>query len=62
MSEIERVKAHAVRTFGSEEKATQWLNTPCGALNHQFPMELLRAADFASVEEELNRIDYGIFV
>ena len=56
------VIAHAVRTFGSEEKAHSWLTSRCGALNHQIPFELLKAGRYNAVDEELGRIDYGIYV
>ena len=56
------VIAHAVRTFGSEEKAHSWLTSRCGALNHQIPLELLKAGRYNAVDEELGRIDYGVYV
>jgi putative toxin-antitoxin system antitoxin component (TIGR02293 family) len=56
-----RVIAHAIRTFGSEEKAHDWLTCKCGALGHERPYELLRSGKSRDVNEELNRIDYGVY-
>lgn len=53
---------HAIRTFGSEEKAYGWLTSKCGALDHERPYDLLKQGRNAAVEEELDRIDYGVFV
>lgn len=57
-----RVMVHAIRTFGSEEKAYRWLTSKCGALDNRRPYDLLRTGRHATVDEELDRIDYGIYV
>ncbi len=57
-----RVIVHAIRTFGSEEKAHSWLLSSCGALNNEPPYELLKAGKYEAVDEELDRIDYGVYV
>jgi putative toxin-antitoxin system antitoxin component (TIGR02293 family) len=56
------VMAHALDTFGDEEKAKSWLTTPNPVLNNQEPVQLARTTDGARrVEEVLTRIDYGMF-
>jgi len=57
-----RVIVHAIRTFGSEEKAHGWLTSKCGALGNERPYELLKNGKSADVDEELDRIDYGVYV
>jgi len=57
-----RVIVHAIRTFGSEEKAYSWLVSGCGALNNEVPYELLKAGEYKAAGEELDRIDYGVYV
>ncbi len=57
-----RVIVHAIRTFGSEEKAYSWLVSSCGALNNELPYELLKAGEYKVVDEELDRIDYVVYV
>lgn len=57
-----RVIVHAIRTFGSEEKAHSWLTSKCGALGHERPYELLKSGKTKDVDEELDRIDYGVYV
>jgi uncharacterized protein (DUF2384 family) len=57
-----RVIAHAIRTFGSEEKAHSWLTSKCGALGHERPYDLIKSGKSKDVDEELDRIDYGVYV
>ena len=57
-----RVIVHAIRTFGSEEKAHSWLTSKCGALGNERPYKLLKSGKSADVDEELSRIDYGVYV
>ncbi|MER8866374.1 DUF2384 domain-containing protein [Mesorhizobium sp. M0751] len=58
---LERVSAMADRVFGSHEKAQRWLRKRSRVLN-EIPINLLRSETGAVlVEEELHRIDYGIF-
>ena len=57
-----RVIAHAVRTFGSDDKARRWLQTECGALDHAIPEALLESGKWEAVDAELDRIDYGVYV
>ena len=59
---IVRVLDDAVRVFGTEEKAAQWLRAPHPLLWHQSPLELLDSdAGAKAVTDELTRIDYGDF-
>jgi putative toxin-antitoxin system antitoxin component (TIGR02293 family) len=54
--------AHALDTFGDEQKAKSWLATPNPVLNNQEPIQLARTPEGARrVEEVLTRIDYGMF-
>ena len=55
-----RVLAHAVDTIGSRESADTWLNRPNQRFANRTPLELLND-DAAAVEEELVRIDHGMF-
>ena len=56
------VLEHAVTTFGSQNKAWDWLSSECGALQNRIPLDLLRKGDLELVEEELSRIDHGAYV
>jgi len=58
--EYATVLAHAVETFGSRTRANAWLNRPSRIFNNQSPLQVL-TQDPAAVEEELVRIDDGIF-
>lgn len=55
-----KVLAHAVDTFGSRTRANAWLNRPSRIFNNQSPLQVL-TQDPAAVEEELVRIDHGMF-
>ncbi|UVK37522.1 DUF2384 domain-containing protein [Mesorhizobium sp. AR10] len=58
---LERISTMADRVFGDHEKAQRWLRKRSRVLN-EAPIKLLQSETGASlVEEELNRIDYGIF-
>ncbi len=60
---LERINEHAVRVFGSKEKAHRWLRKPCRALDGAVPIDLLASETGAHiVEEELHAIDHGMFV
>lgn len=57
-----RVSELADRVFGNPEKAQRWLRKPCRALEGVVPVDLLESETGAHlVEEELHRIDYGIY-
>jgi putative toxin-antitoxin system antitoxin component (TIGR02293 family) len=58
---IQRISEHADRVFGNHEKAQRWLRKRSRVLN-EVPMVLLQSETGAHlVEEELHRIDYGMF-
>ena len=59
---LSRIHDHAVRVFGSEEKAQRWLRKPCRALDGAIPLELLASETGAHiVDSELHAIDHGMF-
>lgn len=60
ITEYAAVLAHAVETFGSRARANAWLNRSSRIFNNQSPLQIL-TQDPAAVEEELIRIDDGIF-
>ena len=58
-----KVWAHALDTFGSEERAARWMHVPLSELQGDTPEAALSAnpprAD--EVEAILGRIDYGVY-
>jgi len=62
MMRLARVVAHALDTFGTEEKAALWLRTPNIVLGGDAPLHLLDTDSGArEVDTVLGRIDYGLF-
>src|SRR5271165_4396634 len=61
VAEYATVLAHAVDTFGSRINANAWLNRPNRIFSNKSPLQIL-TQDPAAVEEELVRIDHGIFL
>jgi putative toxin-antitoxin system antitoxin component (TIGR02293 family) len=60
---ILRVSESADRVFADRSKAQRWLRKPSRALNGVVPIELLQSETGARlVEEELIRIDHGIYI
>ena len=59
--EYAKVLAHAVDTFGSRTNANAWLNRPNRIFNNKSPLQVL-TENPAAVEEELVRIDHGMFL
>ncbi|MDX8492377.1 DUF2384 domain-containing protein [Mesorhizobium sp. VK22B] len=58
---LERISAMADRVFGNHEKAQRWLRKRSRVLQ-EMPINLLQSETGAVlVEEELHRIDHGIF-
>lgn len=58
---LERISAMADRVFGNHEKAQRWLRKRSRVLQ-EIPINLLQSETGAVlVEEELHRIDHGIF-
>ncbi len=58
--EYASVLSHAVDTFGSRENANAWLNRPNRLFANKTPLQIL-TQDPEAVEEELVRIDHGMF-
>jgi putative toxin-antitoxin system antitoxin component (TIGR02293 family) len=58
--EYAEVLAHAVQTFGTRLKAEAWLNRPNRLFDNRSPLQIL-VLDPAAVEEELTRIDHGMY-
>lgn len=59
---LERISEMADRIFGSHDKAHRWLRKQSRALEGARPIDLLRSETGAHiVEQELHRIDYGMF-
>ena len=61
LKEYASVLAHAVDTFGSRTNANTWLNKPNRVFHNQTPLQIL-TVDPDAVEEELVRIDHGMFL
>jgi putative toxin-antitoxin system antitoxin component (TIGR02293 family) len=58
---IARVAGQAVSVFGTEAKATTWLQRPNRALNGELPIRVLDTDVGArQIEDILGRIEYGI--
>ncbi len=59
---VARVFAQTKDTFGTKDKASQWLQSPNRALGGDVPLELLDTdAGAQSVQTILLRIDYGVY-
>ena len=58
---IRLVKAHALDTFGSAEKADHWMNRPNALFQGKKPRDVVQS-DPSAVEAALVRIDYGVYV
>lgn len=55
------VTAHALETFGSQEKAKHWMNRPNPLFDGKTPAQVMET-DLAGVEAELVRIDHGVYM
>jgi uncharacterized protein (DUF2384 family) len=57
-----RILAQATKTFGSEDAAEAWLNSPVMSLEMKRPIDLLATTEGAQqVETALGRIEYGTY-
>jgi len=56
-----QVEAHALETFGSQAKASHWLNRPNPLFHGKTPQAVIEI-DPQCVEAELARIDHGVYV
>jgi uncharacterized protein (DUF2384 family) len=57
----ESVKAHALATFGSPEKAQHWMNRPNPLFEGKSPAQVIES-NLVGVEAELVRIDHGVYM
>ena len=56
------VLAHAIRVFGSQAEAEQWLGRTAISLDHRKPIDLLRTHPGTRlVSEYLTRIEHGVY-
>jgi uncharacterized protein (DUF2384 family) len=62
--EAQAILAHAFETFGSADKAWHWLERPNTLFAGSSPLHLLQTdpTQYELVEDELTRIDHGVFV
>ena len=59
---LAKVYARAAEVFEDEEKARRWLLKPCRALGGEIPFSLLDSPlGIQAVEDELVRIEYGVY-
>jgi hypothetical protein len=57
-----RILAQAIKTFGSQDAAEAWLNSPAMSLEMKRPIDLMSTTEGAQlVEDILGRIDAGVF-
>lgn len=60
---VARIIALAFEVFGDEDKARTWMKRPNDVLDGEIPLNLLKTEIGASlVEDELQRILYGIYI
>lgn len=60
---IIHISEMADRIFGERERAQRWLRKPSRALNGVVPLQLLASETGGRlVQEELHRIEYGVYV
>jgi hypothetical protein len=60
LEKIGRVLAHAAETFGSAQKAERWLKRPNPLLDGR-PLDRIEY-DAKAIDDELTRIDHGVYV
>lgn len=59
---LAKLYERGVETFHDAANFTDWLRTPLPAFNYQPPIQLLDTSfGFQLIEDELGRIEYGIF-
>ncbi len=61
--ELSEVANIGIKLFGTKEKFNHWLNTPSYVFENQKPVNFLNNSyGIKLILEELNRIEYGIFI
>lgn len=59
---IAKVFARSTEVFEDQDKARRWLHKPCRALGNQVPLSLLDTPlGIQAVEDELSRIEHGVY-
>nr|WP_295866566.1 antitoxin Xre-like helix-turn-helix domain-containing protein [uncultured Chitinophaga sp.] len=59
---LSRLYQRGTEVFGSLENFKEWMRTPLPAFNYQLPISLLDTTfGFQLIEDELGRIEHGIF-
>jgi len=57
-----RVLEHAISVFGSLKLAEEWLGRPCRYLDGEVPLDVIdNPIGFQTVEDYLQRIEYGVY-
>ena len=57
----QQVREHVLETFGSAAKADHWLNRPNHLFEGKTPLQMLEV-DPIVVDDELTRIDHGVYI
>lgn len=59
---IAKVFVRAAEVFDNQDKARRWLHKPCRALGGEVPLSLLDTPlGIQTVENELSRIEFGVY-
>jgi len=57
-----KVLEHAIKVFGSQRLAEEWLGRPCKYLDGDVPLDMIdNPVGFQAVEDYLERIEYGVY-
>lgn len=57
-----KVMEHAIKVFGTQKLAEEWLGSPCKYLGGNVPLNIVEnPVGFWAVEDYLKRIEYGVY-
>jgi putative toxin-antitoxin system antitoxin component (TIGR02293 family) len=57
-----KVLEHAINVFGTQKLAEEWLGNPCKYLDGDVPLDVIdNSVGFNTVEDYLERIEYGVY-
>lgn len=57
-----KVLEHAINVFGTQKLAEEWLGRPCKYLDGDVPLDVIdNPMGFQTVEDYLERIEYGVY-
>lgn len=57
-----KVLEHATKVFGTQKLAEEWLGRPCKYLDGDVPLDVIdNPIGFQTVEDYLERIEYGVY-